>query len=131
MLERIVSKYKLKKLLHHSKDACAIADKNRKLIWYNDNFENIFTSGRLKQKGLSGLLTDSDLKKIKNNKTQELKIKLKHNSLPASIKILSSNNKIDGYFIKVKTKDNKGDKKISVAKSDTEFVQELQNILTS
>ncbi len=130
MLEGIVSKYKLKKLLQHSQDACAITDKNRELIWYNDEFKNLFTSGRLKQKGFSDLLTSFDLKKIKNNKTQELNIKLKHNSMPASIKVLSSNNKIDGYFIKVNAREKKENKKTPSAKNDSEFVQELQNILT-
>ena len=68
MLEKIVSKYRLKKLLQPDSGTCAIVDKNWKLIWCSNSFEHLLKTGQLKQKDFPGLLTNSGLKKIKNNK---------------------------------------------------------------
>jgi signal transduction histidine kinase/CheY-like chemotaxis protein len=130
MLEKIVSKYRLKKLLQPDSGTCAIVDKNWKLIWCSNSFEHLLKTGQLKQKDFPGLLTNSGLKKIKNNKTKTLNLKLKNNALPVSIKLLSSPKRIDGFLIKVKTIGSKKNNSATSVKSDSEFVHELQNILT-
>lgn len=130
MLDKIVSKYKLKKLLQTDSGTCAIVDKNWKLIWYNNGFANLLKTGQLKRKDLPGLLNNSELKKIKSNKTKALNLKLKNNTLSTSIKLLSSDRKVDGYLIKIKAADSKENKGVSSVKSDSEFVHELQKILT-
>ena len=129
MLEKIVSKYKLKKLLQPDSGTCAIVDKNWKLLWCSNSFEDLLKTGQLKKRDLPGLLTNTELKKIKSNKTKTLSLKLKNN-IPASIKLLSSGRKTDGYLIKIKADKSGKIKGKSSIKSDSEFVHELQNILT-
>ena len=130
MLDKIVSKYKLKKLLQTDSGTCAIVDKSWKLLWYTNGFANLLKTGQLKRKDLPGLLNNSELKRIKSNKTKTLNLKLKNSTLSASIKLLSSGRKVDGYLIKIKTADSKENKDVSSVKGDSEFVHELQNILT-
>ena len=130
MLEEIVSKYKLKKLLQPDSGTCAIADKNWKLIWRSSSFEDLLNTGLIKQKDFRDSLTNSALKKIKNSKTKTLNLKLKNSTLPASIKLLSSAKKVDGFLIKIKVNNNKKRGNETFVKDDSEFVHELQNILT-
>ena len=127
MLEEIVSKYKLEKLLQPGSGTYAITDKNLKLIWCSNSFEDILKTNRIKRRDFSGLLGGYDLKKIK---AKTLKLKLKNDTQSASIKILSTGKKTDGYLIKIIATGKKNKKGISSIKDDSEFVYELQDILT-
>ena len=127
MLDKIVSKYKLKKLLEGKVGAFAIANKNWEVLWFNDNFKKLFGPTQLKQVSFSGFLTDTDLIKIKKNKLKPSRLKLKNISRPAIIKPLASDNKIEGYVIRIKADDSK---KAVYGDTNSEFVQDLQYILT-
>ncbi len=127
MLDKIVSKYKLKKLLEGKVGAFAIANKNWEVLWFNDNFKKLFSLTQLKQISFSGFFTDTDLIKIKKNKLRPSRLKLKNISQPVTIKPLASGNKIEGYVIKIKTDDSK---KSVYGDTNSEFVQDLQYILT-
>ena len=130
MPQEIVSKYKLTKLLQPDSVASTIVDKNLKLIWYNDSFEDFLKANQVKPKAFPSLLSQYDFKKIKKNKTLTLKLKLKNNMLPVSVKLLTTGKKIDGYLIKIKIGSSRRSKLTPVTKSDFEFMFELQNILT-
>ena len=130
MLEEIVSKYKLKKLLQPGSAASAIVDKNLKFIWCSDSFEDILKANSIRKRGFSSLLTRYDLKKIKKGKAKTFELNVKDNILPASIKLLSSGKKTDGYLIKIKAVENQKSKAVSTVRSESEFLLELQNILT-
>ena len=127
MLDKIVSKYKLKKLLEGKVGAFAIANKNWEVLWFNDNYKKLFSPTQLKQVSFSGFLTDTDLIKIKKNKLRPSRLKLKNISRPAIIKPLASDNKIEGYVIRIKADDSK---KAVYGDTNSEFVQDLQYILT-
>ena len=127
MLDKIVSKYKLKKLLEGKVGAFAIANKNWEVLWFNDNFKKLFSLTQLKQISFSVFFTDTDLIKIKKNKLKPSRLKLKNISQPVTIKPLASGNKIEGYVIKIKTDDSK---KSIYGDTNSEFVQDLQYILT-
>ena len=127
MLDKIVSKYKLKKLLEGKVGAFAIANKNWEVLWFNDNYKKLFSPTQLKQVSFSGFLTDTDLIKIKKNKLRPSRLKLKNISRPAIIKPLASDNKIEGYVIRIKADDSK---KSVYGDTNSEFVQDLQHIFT-
>ena len=127
MLDKIVSKYKLKKLLEGKVGAFAIANKNWEVLWFNDNYKKLFSPTQLKQVSFSGFLTDTDLIKIKKNKLRPSRLKLKNISRPAIIKPLASDNKIEGYVIRIKADDSK---KAVYGDTNSEFVQDLQHIFT-
>jgi signal transduction histidine kinase/CheY-like chemotaxis protein len=130
MLNKIVSKYKLKKLLEGESGSFAIVDNNLNLLWFNDNFKKFFSPVLLKQKNFSAFLTDPDLIKVKKNKTRSSKLNLKNIIQPATITPLASGNKIDGYVIRIKTDGTKESTKSIYGGTNSEFVQDLQYILT-
>ena len=130
MPQEIVSKYKLTKLLQPDSVASTIVDKNLKLIWYNHSFEDFLKANKVKPNTFSSLLSQYDFKKIKKNKALTLKLNLKNNILPVFIKPLTTGKKIDGYLIKIKISSSRRSKLTPVTKSDSEFMFELQNILT-
>jgi signal transduction histidine kinase/CheY-like chemotaxis protein len=130
MLNKIVSKYKLKKLLEDETGSLAIVDNNLKLLWFNDKFKQSFEPIQLKQKNFSGLITDTDLIKIKKNKTRSSKLNLKNIPRPVIVNPLASGNKIEGYVIRIKKDGTKKNKKNVYGSTNSEFVQDLQYILT-
>jgi signal transduction histidine kinase/CheY-like chemotaxis protein len=130
MLDKIVSKYKLKKLLEGEAGAFAIVDKNWKLLRSNNNFKKLFNPILLKPKSFSSFLTEPDFIKIKKNKTRDSRLKLKDIPQPAIIKPIASGTKIEGYVIRIKTPSTKKNKKNTYRGANTEFVQDLQYILT-
>jgi signal transduction histidine kinase len=130
MLSKIVSKYKLKKLLEGKPGSFAIVDNNFNFLWFNNNFKQFFNPALLSQKNFSSFLTDTDLIKIKKNKTKSSKLDLKNIPRSVTIKPLASGNKIEGYVIRIKTDGTKEINKNDYEGTNSEFVQDLQYILT-
>ena len=56
MLEKIVAKHALDKLLEQIDQPLAIADNNQKIIWYNQNFKSILGNVRIKGRSFVNLL---------------------------------------------------------------------------
>ncbi len=134
MLNKIVSKYKLTKLLESNDKPRAIAGKDQQILWHNNIFKDYFSPARLKGKKLSGLLNESDLKKLGVDNLSKLttswRVKLKENSLQGIIKPLSTGNKIDGYVVEITGRKSKDVQPKAIPDRDAKFASELQNILT-
>lgn len=122
MLEKLISKYALKEILEYNSDALAIADKNKKIIWFNKNFKKNSGQQRIKGKKLDSLFNlpvnqdFSSAKKISFSLSDSIKLE---------ITSLKTNKTPDGYLLKIFS-----DKVGTEVKQDyiTSLQQEFNNI---
>ncbi|MFO7448035.1 MAG: response regulator [Ignavibacteriaceae bacterium] len=102
MLDKIVSKYALSELLEIEGGIYAIADKSKKVIWYNKTFKETLGRDRLKGKNVTVIfkeISSSDLDNLQSTKSLLLHIpSLRRNLI---ITALRTKKKTDGYFLKL------------------------------
>lgn len=102
MLEKIVAKHALDKLLEQIDQPLAIADNNQKIIWYNQNFKSILGNVRIKGRSFVNLLNsliDNFDKNLLN--TSDTSVHIDNYGTALTIKDLRTDKKLDGYILKI------------------------------
>jgi signal transduction histidine kinase/CheY-like chemotaxis protein len=85
-------------LLKYDERSLAVADKNKKIVWFNKKFKDDCGLKRLKGAEISGLFnSDPALKKIKY--TNKSTVNLEFTSLRLIITVIKVKNKIEGYLL--------------------------------
>jgi signal transduction histidine kinase len=102
MINKIIAKYALSDILENEHLNLAVADKEQKLIWFNQNFKSLFNGKRLKGRNISKLLDEisvDDSKKISAGGIINLKLNAKNQSL--IIHPLKTGKSVDGFFLQI------------------------------
>lgn len=125
-LENIVSKYALEEILKTNNEALALADKNKKIVWYNKKFKQTSGLKRLKGKEIFYLfeeLNDDSFYNLKKTKTFEIPLINSNNKI--IISALKAKENLDGFLLKFEPYET-----ISETHWNLLFQKEFQNILT-
>lgn len=125
-LENIVSKYALEEILKTNNEALALADKNKKIVWYNKKFKQTSGLKRLKGKEIFYLfeeLNDDSFYNLKKTKTFEIPLINSNNKI--IISALKEKENLDGFLLKFEPYET-----ISETHWNLLFQKEFQNILT-
>ncbi len=133
MPEKIISKYVLKEILELDDEALAIADKNQKIIWFNKSFQKNSPSKRIKGKSISQLFVLPQIELLLHKKNEIISHSIPGSENKVVITPLKTNNKADGYHIKIVQKKSASEKKsIQQDSSHNNFIfqKEFQEILT-
>ncbi len=132
MLDKIISKYSSNILLDFEVVPIAIADKDFKIIWYNNNFKNYIGKGQIKGRSIGKLFPSVDLKLINDiNTSAEIELSLGKENNKLIIKTLKTKKQVDAFVIEVepaRAEKSKSKKTEQIKTYDT-FQQEFQNIL--
>lgn len=125
-LENIVSKHALKGILKENNEALALADKNKKIIWYNKKFKQTSGLKRLKGKEIFNLFEELNNDTFYNLKsTEPFEIPLVNSDYKIIVSALKRKEKLDGFLLKFKPYEA-----ISETHWNLLFQKEFQNILT-
>jgi signal transduction histidine kinase/CheY-like chemotaxis protein len=131
MLKEIFSEYALSELLEQNGAGLAVADKNKKIIWFNKKFKQNSGIEKLKGRGIDSILKSinpSYPNKFNSKKTEEIILPLLDNNL--KIIPLKSRDKVDGFILKLEKV--KGKIQLHVDESPQKnllFQKEFQHIL--
>ncbi|MFZ0454303.1 MAG: ATP-binding protein, partial [Ignavibacteriaceae bacterium] len=130
MLKEIISEDELSELLEKNGSGLAIADKDKKILWFNQRFKKISGEKRLKGREIDSIFKDIDpLYFIKNKRPVE--ISLPHLSNYLKITPLLSKDKLKGFLLYLE--ELKKDVQASLDESPQKnllFQKEFQNILS-
>ncbi len=132
MLKEIISEYALSELLEQNGSGLAIADKDKKIIWFNQRFKKNSGEKRLKGREIDSVFKDIDpfyFNKINIKKSVEITLPSLSNYL--KITPLSSKNKLKGFVLYLE----KLKKEIPASLDESPqknllFQKEFQNILS-
>ncbi len=131
MLKKIISEYALSELLEQNGSGLAIADKDKRILWFNQKFKKSAGEKRLKGRGIDTIFKDvepSQFDKFKNKKSLEISLPSLNNNL--RITALKSKDKLDGFVLSLE----KSKKEIPSLLDESPqknllFQKEFQNIL--
>ena len=131
MLKKIISEYALSELLEQNGSGLAIADKDKRILWFNQKFKKSAGEKRLKGRGIDNIFKDvepSQFDKFKNRKSLQISLPSLNNSL--KITALKSKDKLDGFVLSLE----KSKKEIPSLLDESPqknllFQKEFQNIL--
>ena len=100
MLKKIISEYALSELLEQNGSGLAIADRNKRILWFNQTFKKNLGEKRIKGRGIDNLFKDieaSQFDKFKSKKSIEVSLPSINNNL--KITALKSEDKLDGFVL--------------------------------
>ena len=131
MLKKIISEYALSELLEQNGSGLAIADKDKRILWFNQKFKKSAGEKRLKGRGIDTIFKDvepSHFDKFKNKKSLQISLPSLNNCL--KITALKSKDKLDGFVLSLE----KSKKEIPSLLGESPqknllFQKEFQNIL--
>lgn len=133
LLEKIISKYLLKEVLDSDNNAIAIADKNQKVLWFNQSFKKKSLGSRIKGKSVSSIFHYSEIDTLLLGKKKSFPLDLPDSENKLSITPLKTGKKLDGYLLKLTAKDStlqEIETSSGSANNEKLFQKELQDILT-
>ncbi len=132
MLKEIISEYALSELLELNGSGLAIADKDRRILWFNQRFKKNTGEKRLKGRKICSIFKDIDslyFNKLENKKSVEIPLPYLSNNL--KITALRTKDKLDGFVLALE----KSKKEIPASFDESPqknllFQKEFQNILS-
>jgi signal transduction histidine kinase/CheY-like chemotaxis protein len=132
MVEKIISRYDLSKIIN-GEDAFAIADKNQKIIWFNQKFKFTSASSRIKGKPIFSLFKvapPSDLNDLPF--TRSLTYPVPDKKYLLHVTILKKTKAVEGYLLRIdeNIKEIKSEKEKKSIHPNQIFRSELEEILT-
>lgn len=132
MLEKIISKYLLKEILYTDNNAFAIADKNQKILWFNKSFKKTSGINKIRGKSVSTLFHHPEIKSLLLTPKKSFSVELPEYENSLSITLLKSDKKLDGYLLKLQTKNIviSEPKDLQSTSTNELFQKDLQDILT-
>ena len=133
MLKEIISEYALSELLEQNGSGLAIADKDKKILWFNQRFKKNSGEKRLKGREIDSIFKDLDpvsFNKIKSKKSVEIPLPSLSNYLKIT-PLRSSKDKLRGFVLSL----DKLNKEIATSTDESPqknllFQKEFQNILS-
>ena len=132
MLKEIISEYALSELLEQNGSGLAIADKDKKILWFNQRFKKNSREKRLKGRTIDSVFKDIDplcFDEIKNKKSIEITLPSLSNYL--KITPVRSKDKLKGFVLYLENL--KKEESVSFDESPQKnllFQKEFQNILS-
>jgi signal transduction histidine kinase len=132
MLKEIISEYALSELLEQNGSGLAIADRDKKILWFNQRFKKNSGEKRLKGRTIESVFKDLDpisFDKIKSKKSIEIALPSLRNYL--RITPVRSKDKLKGFVLYLE----KFKKEVPVSLDESPqknllFQKEFQNILS-
>jgi signal transduction histidine kinase len=123
-LEKLIAKHSLNELLTNTSLPFAALDKNKKILWFNDEFKNLTSAPRIKGTSIHSIfnLIPEDFQQSK----KELEFIINSNDDVARITALNSNKVTEGYFVSVEKNLSHSEKS---SKASTIFQNEFGKIL--
>ncbi len=101
MNERLIAKFIVSDIIETDSCSYAIADADRKIVWFNKKFKNAFKGRRAKGKSFPGLFNPPLPSGIKRNFSGNISLPGSPVEYNLNISLLKSKNKLDGYLIKL------------------------------
>ena len=131
MLKKIVSKYILEEILDIDDKAFAIADKNQEFLWFNKSFQKKSGINKIKGKSVSNLFHYPEIESLLLSKKKSFPLEFPDSKNILLVTPLKTNKKLDGYLLKLTTKDSISLRTENSKSSSTngKFQKELQDIL--
>ncbi len=131
MVEKIISKYDLSKIINEE-DAFAIADKNQKIIWFNQKFKFRSAAARIKGKPIFSLFKvalPDDINEVPLSRTLTYPITDKKFNL--NVTILKKKKSVEGFLLRIQEiQEVKDQKEKKTTFPNQVFRSELDEILS-